>query len=1857
MNKKVHFILEGIILLVFMLLPVNAAAESWADESMSPDTLWYTKHKEQTEYILTTPQQLAGLSALVNTHGESMEGKTIKLGNNISLGHKTAGGDSVLWTPIGYYERNKKDIRFKGKFDGQNYTVDHMVVNTTTPSNGLFGATLGAEICNLTIGENSRVSTIKECTGALVGYLENSRVINCINKASVAAAKKSNVNRVGGLIGSVAGKSYVAFCVNSGSVTSAESCGGIAGGTSSSDTIVNCMNTGTVAPGYGYYAGGIVAYPYGKCLIANCINAGTVDGENCSNTGGIFGLSYNVEVRNCVNTGEVSSNKTSLGLIGGATQSTFTGFRNFSLDGMLEGSSGTNTIAVTVLDETQIKSETFANELSAYAGYLNCTDATKNLGLTEWKYNAGQYPVLTDVKAADKYKLSVVPTKLGNIERDALASDDSTSSYISEGASVSVLVTAYAGYNFSGLDVDGTFQQENTFLMPAKDITVETVFNAGSVTTWAQMAQYAEEGNDYKKADSYTYEIYTAKGLAYVTNEINSGKTNEETIINLVADIDLGVTNASDDTLRWVPAGNDTHKFNGIFDGKAFVLHNMIINNTENYAGLFGYADGAEIKNVNIGNDSKISNAGQYTGALAGYATNTKITDCHNAAYVTAVKNNIGGLVGFAGMGTDITLCSNTGDVFSENGVMLGGIAGALGDSKGTGVIYNSFNEGKISGKQTVGGLVGMLQTPNNKDLKSMIANSYNAGAVSAVSTMAGGIAGMINKYSEVKNCVNYAAVMSEKKSGGVVGSVAKDGVVIRNYYQEGLVTGNEISEDGAALSEETMKSKNLPNELSVFAGYMNNVELTDYLQWTYTSGQYPVLDAKKTKASVAYLLTVLEPVHGKAEMTAPAAVLATDSAVIFVKKNTSVTFNTTPDESYLFYVLRVNGETQVEYSNTYRTDAGNDTVEVLFSRPRRWDFLGREAVAETDYTETKKGYAIHTSRGLGWIADKVNNGDNMSGKNVYLTADIELGEKNQDGEDINWAPIGSSSSKSFKGNFDGNSYEVRNMVVNAPSGYGGLFGYAVSDTIANVTISGKSSVTGTSYLGAIAGYINTKAVIMNCNNDSCTINASTSNAGGIAGGAGSGCFVMNGSSTGAVTAPNAAGGIVGYLQGTVENCLNTGIVTATNKAGGIIGDGYNPTVLRAYRLKGCVSETVTTGNPNGVEIDEVQAKDNLLANELSAFAGYLNRTENTELAAWQLVGEQSVPAVGKEKASDAYVVTVSETSNGKVTLPRIYVDENIGFLANSGSNVKPVITPDEGFRLSVLKVNGEAVTDKKGHFTMPTEDANITAEFEVFVPETWADMAPFASEDTDYKQVDANTIEIYTAQGLAYMAALVNEGSADAGTLFKMMADIDLGVKNANGDTLKWTPAGSDTNPFTALFDGNGFTIDFMVIDSDTKYTGLFGYADGAEIKNVRIGNGSRIVSIEQYTASVAGYVNNTHIENCHNAGTVTITENKLYSGGIVGGAYGTSTIISCSNTGKITSAGGAIAGIAGALGNTKSVCELSDCSNTGEITAEKNSAGGIVGMMQGNRTGGDKSVWVTVANCVNSGNVTAASQVGGIVGFMGALSVENCVNYGKIAVNGNVENASAGAISGYLNKTVAANGGCQFFRNYTLQNSVTLAKGTIVEDAKAELTTEQLQSSGLLDELSSYAGYMNRTEDAALSAWSSDNTGNPVLTEEKAQEAYSVEIDSEINNGKILLPEMITVNDSVYFAYAGAEIVLSVLPDEDYKLAELTANDLLLTVENPSFIMPSEDVLVRAEFRNYTSVDDETITGAKVWTAGSLLYIENTEASVIYVTASDGRIVVNTEAEAGTNTYSLSDGVYIVKVNEAIYKVAIGK
>lgn len=229
------------------------------------------------------------------------------------------------------------------------------------------------------------------------------------------------------------------------------------------------------------------------------------------------------------------------------------------------------------------------------------------------------------------------------------------------------------------------------------------------------------------------------------------------------------------------------------------------------------------------------------------------------------------------------------------------------------------------------------------------------------------------------------------------------------------------------------------------------------------------------------------------------------------------------------------------------------------------------------------------------------------------LMNDIDLTAATAEGGDYDyggrgWNPIGSNDiygDGEFSGIFDGNGYSIKSMRINLhysnlPSGVTeevnvGLFSN-VSGTIKNLHMENVDFYTivrissGKTNAGGIAAKTTQSATIINCSvTGKIATDDSYDNAGGLIGyndGTINQCYNT------ANVSSYYAGGIAGRggsVENTItKNCYNTGLIIGTNKAGGIVGSyDYYGDIANCYNT-GSVRTSKTADTNDGYAIGRI---------------------------------------------------------------------------------------------------------------------------------------------------------------------------------------------------------------------------------------------------------------------------------------------------------------------------------------------------------------------------------------------------------------------------------------------------------------------------------------------------------------------------------------------------------------------------------------------------------------------------------------------------------------------------------------------
>ena len=243
-------------------------------------------------YEISTADELKNFATAVN--GGIEKSAHAKLMNNIDLS-SVCSKEKGNWTPIGTSSKP-----YSGNFDGNNYTISGLYIDSRANDQGLFGYVgSSGKVQNLSVS-GSVTSSVSggEDVGGIVGYNNGGTVTNCAFSGSV-----SGKIGVGGVVGDNEGR--VENCHNAGEVSGNDYVGGVVG--DNSGTVENCYNTGNIS---GNAVGGVVGWNASGANVENCYNTGTVTGTDSGDrnqVGGVVGYNRSGgSVTNSYNTGKVT---------------------------------------------------------------------------------------------------------------------------------------------------------------------------------------------------------------------------------------------------------------------------------------------------------------------------------------------------------------------------------------------------------------------------------------------------------------------------------------------------------------------------------------------------------------------------------------------------------------------------------------------------------------------------------------------------------------------------------------------------------------------------------------------------------------------------------------------------------------------------------------------------------------------------------------------------------------------------------------------------------------------------------------------------------------------------------------------------------------------------------------------------------------------------------------------------------------------------------------------------------------------------------------------------------------------------------------------------------------------------------------------------------------------------------------------------------------------------------------------------------------------------------------------------------------------------------------------------------------
>lgn len=1138
---------------VLFLLCMAFAMMAWL-----PPQLWAQTQpsggdgSSESPFLITTAEELKWYASYVNGEsGDNVVHTTAcaKLMNNIDLS-TVCGEGKGNWTPIakyGIYTFNGEH-RFDGVFDGNGHTISNLYINDKNGSNlGLFGyvtpTTKKTSVKNLkmasvqivgktdiaavcTSGYNATFENIEVISGSIAGFSDiygisgcRGSAKNCINRADVTASRYN----VAGVISTI--QDEASNCSNYGKITTGTGwAGGIAGGSDGFTTIQNCAN-------------------YGEIHVT-----GTVNSTDCA-VGGLLGSPFNIEISNCANFGNIYLTEQSefVGVIVGTHQlKKASGILANTCEIYVGGAAQANVPVLQSgikwlednVDNTATcitpTAEQLASGWLAWQLQLNCGTQTWGQNISTEPKDA--YPVIggsvlyAEGSCTDDLSAATSFSNNPGVVTHKFTHHDAVPATCSKKGNHEYWYCSGCKKYFKEAICENAYTDDAD---PETGVWIEMIphtlpidFDENGVK-YCSVCGHVEGEAPTLVADEASpfngyYALSKAGHLVWLYNQVQvyDAVTNPSPIESikcyLANDISLKAVCHPADAANsvaeasWNPIGGE-NPFKGIFDGNKHTVSDLYINSSGSNLGLFGYVDGAEIKNVTVqgnvtgfyeeGNEqsgqyvglvlgvgttkSKLENCESrgsvtgcsYVGGIAGLiANNCFITSCTNRATVKNYPGTSGAYFGgIVGYGTGLSFCANYADITAE-GSSVGGLVGYVFPDINNEGMSNCMNVGNVIGKQNVGGLAGECFAPQNT-------NNYSSGRVEATNQYAGLLVG---KY----------------------GNDPSKAFANTYYVEEGLVVENGTATAGKYYGDGTISaSAQAVHQADVASGKLASLLASVNSTWGQDLEQentYPVLNGKTVYFSGSKLCN-----------------------------------------GHLLSEAYTNDQTKETATPTHSQEYEDGGFCTVCHESRELHGKGT----------ANDPYLISNVAQLEYLRDQSNLGNGQITAHAKLVNDIDLAYASAS----SWIPV--SKSNAFAGTFDGNGHCIKNLYSSFyQGGYVGLFGYVNGATIKNVTVEGVIE-SSCSNQGMIAG----QSVGANFYNCVAKGRINTSGSADYVGGI-TGWVTRNSPSipvvrscasyVDIVSTGTFAGGIIGKSNHSIimEACANYGNVTGKINVGGLMG-------------------------------------------------------------------------------------------------------------------------------------------------------------------------------------------------------------------------------------------------------------------------------------------------------------------------------------------------------------------------------------------------------------------------------------------------------------------------------------------------------------------------------------------------------------------------------------------------------------------------------------------------------------------------------------------------------------------------------
>lgn len=935
-------------------------------------------------------------------------------------------------------------------------------------------------------------------------------------------------------------------------------------------------------------------------------------------------------------------------------------------------------------------------------------------------------------------------------------------------------------------------------------------------------------------------------------------------------------------------------------------------------------------------------------------ARKTIFKNCYNETEVYADRY-LGGIVGYNGEDSPLYILdsNNYGKVAvvdqnkTKDGYYF--VGGITGRNSSAGVIHGCINDGSVeSPSKYLGGICevneGYIQfcTVGKSE-------NYNTEGISGENSV-GGLVGLNNNYIVQCTVSQFAKIRGGDNTGGIVGTNGKNGIVTGDANKAKKVEGSQAGSSTSSVCE------------SSGAVYGNN----------NTGGIAGLNEGQLELVSVGAKASV-------SGNTYVGGLIGANTGTITQKESTDADENILQDLS------------------NYATVTGNSAVGGIVGKHN------------SDKIKSCKNYGVVSCvKEYGTAGGITGSVGTKDGKAIVVT-DCENYGKVTGGEYY----------KSCAGGITGKNTGKIEKCTNygmAESGQGQAGGIAgnnngiLEDCVNYGSVSGASIVNDAVAIGGVVGYNDLKGSVIECasksNKESSKVNLTQN----------------------VITGGGTVGGLVGFNMGTLNNTGDNLVVTVPItmsktvsglcRIGGIVGRQSvigGEITYKDYEYAGTINISAAGVHAVGGIVGQLEYTMTL---EDCKFTGKItgigNSTDGYGGGVGGLAGVSKGTILITAKNGVASAVSEDAVVEGAFNVGGLVGNSiQVSFGGNTYSHILLIQTPTEKVKLEKLAVNNDDTTDNDVYYVNQATVIGVTR-----VGGVYGSVQDYADGDT--------CISPTTNNKKAVISHYKNQGQV------KPNETIYMGnVREAIGGVIGSTNLSSSELELSDLYNegtiGNEANEKYYATRSVRRIGGVIGTCgNNKRVDIVRCYNSGRISCGESYVGGIVGRIMDQPWRNtmtdCANSGE--IVSNANYTGGLVGYVYRLD-MNGVTNTGNITIKNtevGSVGGIVGAVvdGNAvknsaKDGIKVTNALNSGEIYITRTGLkttkpiGGIIGSLQGD---------AVIQSCTNTGTISCVSdgRVGGILGYARGnyVTIVDCVNSGEIHAQ-----ESTGGILGEVART----------------------------------------------------------------------------------------------------------------------------------------------------------------------------------------------------------------------------------------------